>query len=331
MLGYLANILEQLDLALEHLTKDDANNARFGLMLTDNVVELALHQLAKDKKNELTMFSFRRENYKDAAALDEALGRRFEPKVKFAKLLGKLSDEIGESVSIFHTFRNEVYHIGVQHAAVLPTLATFYFSVACQFMEGYSPPFLSWGSNQKIPERARKYFSGDELFPGTTQQFQSACSSLGNAAGRTPDSVAGVLADHMSQIVEEQDAAIDLISTGGPHKTSRDGAVIDCQAWPLAFSEEGKKFGQENGWPGGSILDFVEWIAKNFPLKFRRDPIPAWRKRVRTLRCEGNPHIVLKKYRSFMDQTADIREGIIDAARQVEAYIDEQIQRMRGK
>lgn len=331
MLLYLANILEQLDLALEHLTNGDANNARFGLMLTDNVVELVLHQIAKDKKNELERYPYRKEPYKDAAALEEALGRHFEPKVKFAKSLGKLSDEIAESVLTFHLFRNEVYHIGVRHEAVLPTLAAFYFNVACRIIEKYSPSYLGWGSDQKLPERAKKFLSGHPSFPGTTEQFQAACVNLGKAAGFSPQAVVSALANHMSQVVEEQDGAIDFIATAGPHKTSRDKAVIDCQAWPLAFSEEGRKFARENGWPDGSILEFVEWIAGNYPLEFGGDPISAWRRRVESLQHEGNPHAALKKYRSFMDRTAEIREAIFDAAAQVDAYVDGEIQRLRGK
>ena len=44
MLKFLANNIEQLDLALEHCEKSDANNARFALMLVDNVVEFTLHE-----------------------------------------------------------------------------------------------------------------------------------------------------------------------------------------------------------------------------------------------------------------------------------------------
>jgi hypothetical protein len=51
MLRFLADNIEQVDLALEHVAKGDANNARFGLMLLDNVVEITLHQIAKDKQS----------------------------------------------------------------------------------------------------------------------------------------------------------------------------------------------------------------------------------------------------------------------------------------
>jgi hypothetical protein len=49
MLLFLAAVLEQLDLALEHVSKRDVHNARFGLMLTDTrVVQCASGSHAYD-------------------------------------------------------------------------------------------------------------------------------------------------------------------------------------------------------------------------------------------------------------------------------------------
>jgi hypothetical protein len=58
MLLFLASVLEQLDLALEHISKSDVHNARFGVMLTDNAIELVLHQIAKDQASKLKMFAY---------------------------------------------------------------------------------------------------------------------------------------------------------------------------------------------------------------------------------------------------------------------------------
>jgi hypothetical protein len=63
MLGFLANNIEWIDLALEHVSKSDANNARFGLMLIDNVVEITLHQVAKDKRRESKSYLYRDRPY----------------------------------------------------------------------------------------------------------------------------------------------------------------------------------------------------------------------------------------------------------------------------
>ena len=189
MLLFLANTLEQVDLALEHVVKGDENNARFGLMLTDNAV---------DKMNCLKRLTYLREQYEDMPALERALGQHFGSKVKFAKVEGKLSDEMAESITVLHNFRNEVYHRGIQHEPVLPTLAIFYFKVACNFLEAYDPPFLSWGSHLKLPERTKQYFTGDRMIPGSVEEFRSACERLGGSVGYEPSMVSEILANHVT-------------------------------------------------------------------------------------------------------------------------------------
>lgn len=330
MLAFLANNIEQLDLALEHVTKGDANNARFGLMLTDNVVEITLHQLAKDQKSKKKIFSPRDAQDAPDPELERALGQHFESKVRFAKRLGLISQDVGESISILHSFRNEVYHIGVQHEAILPTLAILYFKIACDILGTYSPRFLGWGSNQKIPERAARFFTGSSFFPGSTEQYQAACAGLARAADYVPGTIIAVLANHMAEIVEQQDTSIDMIATGGPRPSSRDEAVVESQVWPLAFSEAGRAFTQEQGWKGGSVLDHVAWVKQHYPFQFRSDPIPSWRKRVESLQRGRNPHKALKQYRDFMHQTADLRAALEESHRQLDLYIEEQIERMRG-
>jgi hypothetical protein len=166
MLLFLASILEQLDVASEHLATPDVHNARFSLMLTDNVVELVLHQIAKDRQSRFKWSHLKRDEYPHAKALDKALQRSFEAKVKFARLGGEVDARTAQTISILHDYRNEVYHVGLQHEAILPALAAFHFDTACQFVSGYDPYGLSWGSNMRLPERAKKYFSGGNFFPG---------------------------------------------------------------------------------------------------------------------------------------------------------------------
>ncbi len=151
MLLFLATILEQLDLALEHVLERDIHNARFGLMLTDNALELVLHQIARDKVNYLRLFGGPRASYTHQAALDKALGRSFSDKVNFVRVAGLMSEEMAQTIGIMHGVRNEVYHVGLQHEAILPSLSLFYFNVACTYICSYKPPFLTWSSNQKLP------------------------------------------------------------------------------------------------------------------------------------------------------------------------------------
>lgn len=100
-----------------------------------------------------------REEYPHLAALNKAVGRSFEAKVKFARLEAKLSEEAARTINVLHEFRNEVYHVGLQHQAILPNLALFYFDVACEYMGSYGCHSLWWSLSQKLPGRAKKIFS----------------------------------------------------------------------------------------------------------------------------------------------------------------------------
>jgi hypothetical protein len=328
MLLFLANLIEQIDLAVEHLAKGDANNARFALMLSDNAVELMLHRMALDQKRKLK--DYPQGTYAHKAVLERAQGRHFEEKVKLAKLTAGLSEDQADILMIAHAFRNEVYHVGVQHEDILCAVAGLHIRTVCDFFISFAPTSMFWSSNQRLPDRAKVYFSEPGLLkPDAVTEFHAACRDLAVKTGHSDKAFATTLASHMAETVEEKDHFLEYISTGAPRQQTRDEVVVDCQVWPLAFSEEGKRFAETNKFPGGNMLAFLGWLAKTYPLQFKCDPIPSWRKRANQLFQERNSAKALKKYRTFMDETADLREQIDEATSQVDNYIDEQIERAR--
>jgi hypothetical protein len=334
MLSFLANNIEQLDLALEHIAQGDANNARFGLMLTDNVVEITLHQMATDRRRDIkhNSYRYRDKPFPHAAELEAALGRHFEAKVKLARLQGFLSAEEADSFIILHAVRNEVYHVGVRQEVLLPAMARFYFFLAGTFLGRYEPPFFGWSSNQKLPERAKKYFKGDRFMPGGRENYTTACKQLTKKSSFKTPALITALADHMTTVVEQQDAGIDLLAQV-PKKTTRDDAVRDTQAWAIAFTDKGKEFGRnyiaKHRWKPANNLDYLAMLAREYPFKIRHDPIPSWEGRTNKLRSQSNPHKALKMYRDFMAQTEDLRSLLDEAASLADAYVEEQIDRAR--
>jgi len=175
------------DLALEQISTRDIHYARFGLMLTDNAVELMLHQIATDKASERKMIAWSGEDYEHQVALDKALGRNFDSKLKFAKIEAGLTDEMAQTIATMHGYRNEVYHVGLRHESILPALAPFYFDVVCAYLETYKIRGLGWASNQKMPERAKKYFgSGDLLLSSRFDDFSKGCARLRQKCNHNP-------------------------------------------------------------------------------------------------------------------------------------------------
>jgi len=332
MLLFLATVLEQLDLALEHINKRDVHNGRFGLMLTDNAIELVLHQIANDKKRDLQFFTHKNETYAHQKELNKALGKSFKDKTKFARLDLKISIEEENTINIMHEFRNELYHAGLAHEAILPSIAPFYFKVACEFIGRYRPMGLGWGSNQVLPERAKKYFSGHRTFPGKIEDFSTACDTLAQTSQHTADELVAILADHIDMVIEEQNICIDIIASGVyvGQQTTRDKAVVESQAWSVAFSEEGKDFAAKRGWTG-SVLTFIERFVEEYPFVYKNDVIPGWNKQARNIRRTKNPHAALKYYNSFMNETENLRETLQRSAAAAEAEIDRLVDEARGK
>lgn len=334
MLMFLASVLEQMDLASEHVAKRDVHNARFGLMLTDNAVELVLHRIATDQAAKLKAYAYLREEYPHKGKLEEALGVLFDPKVSFARLSGALSDEHGQTIAILHSFRNEVYHVGIQHEAILPDLAAFYFDTACRFLADWKPGGFWWSSNQRLPERARNYFNGSsQFFPGEPEDFAAACGTLAEALGHDPHVTVAALADHADQVISEADTSLD-VAAGGVYdnqRRHRDQAIRECQAWPLAFTDKGQAFAKSHGWKGKNLIQLSDWLAENYPVQFKRDPISSWRKRVDKLRRGKSAHLALSNYQSFMKATREVRDALNETARQIDDGIDRLVDERRGK
>ena len=332
MLLFLATIVEQLDLALAHVEKRNAHDARFGLMLIDNAVELVLHQIAKERSSRMKAHAFMRDSYAHQTAMEKALGKSFDAKVKFARIEERLDLETSGTISIMHELRNEVYHTGIQYEEILPNLAIFYLEAAAAYLGTYQPHSLWWSSSQKLPERAKKYFPGDAFMPRSADNFKDGCMAIARACGHDVAETISVLADHLDKIIEDQDTCISVVADGvyeGQQRT-RDRAVIETQAWQFAFSQDGKKLAAERGWTG-NMLTWVDWLADNHPFNLRRDPVASWRRQATKLRSNSNPHSALKHYYSFMIETASFRETMEESARQAEAEIDMLIDQARGK
>jgi hypothetical protein len=333
MLMFLASVLEQMDVASEHIGKRDVHDARFGLLLTDNAIELVLHRIATAKAADMKAYRYVYQDYPHRAVLEEALGAQFEPKLRFAKLTSVVSDQEAETIAILHRYRNQVYHVGIQHEAILPDIASMYFDTVCGVLQRWNPGGFWWSSNHELPERARKYFTGKSVsFPGSLEDFADACRALVVACDHDAAATIHALADHADQ-VSDADVSLDIVAQGiyDNQRRSRDQAIREIQAWPLAFTDKGRKFAAARGWTGTNAIDLSDWLGREYPVRFRRDPIPSWRKRVEKLHQSKTAPLALPNYHSFMRATEEVRDALSETARQIDDQIDMLVDAARGK
>jgi len=330
MLQFVADQVDQLDLALDQLSVRDRNFDRFAMMLIDNVVELTLHQHAREKASENDMWGRGSTPRHDPKAVAAALGQNLEAKVRFARLTSMVSPEIAETLQYLHGFRNTVYHQGRRHEGILHSLAIFYFHNACAVLEGFKPMWWSTGTRDRISHRAIKYLGTPKLF-NHLDILAQACARLREVGKSLGDTLIADLHADMEKTIKRVDEQIDFLSSDAPEPTSRKKSIIAAQAWPFAFTEEGKQWARDHGCPAGSVGAYVDWLSTKYPWPVRSDPVASWRKRLDSLRQEKNLHAALKRYCDFMRQTEDFRAKIDESAAQLDAHIQHQIDVARGK
>lgn len=330
MIQFLADNIDQLDLALDQLKIADRNYDRFALMLIDNVVELLLHRFAQDRAGENGIWARIGTPKHDPKTIEKALSRNFDAKAKAACKLGLLSNACCETVLNLHGFRNTAYHRGMRHDGILHSLAVFYFKNACSLHKAYKPRWWSWSSNDKLSYRALKYI-GFPMVNEPEKVFSDAFSRLDCIADSMQTDLVRDLSSNLSQTIDLMNDAIDFLVNDGPEKKSRNEIVLDCQAWPFAYTKEAKAYAESKGCRENSFNGFVNWLSKNYEWPVKKDPVPSWRSRLDVLCKEKDYHKTLKTYCDFMRQTEVIRSQISESAAQLDSFIQYQIDVARGK
>jgi hypothetical protein len=327
---FFADQIDQLDLAIDQLAVRDRYFDRFALMLIDNVVELVLHQHAKDKVTWGRAFEANHRPKSEWRTAVAATGQGFDAKVRYARETNMISASMASSIQYLHSFRNSAYHQGSRHEGILHSLAVFYFRAACTALGVYTPPVYGTYSGDKISYRAVKYLGKPNLF-GQKEAFARACERLSEVASALDESLVDDLQADMLTTIERTDEGLDFIATGAPNRAERSEIVRHCQAWAFAWTDESKEFARAKGFTPASMGEFVVWLGHNYAWAVKSDPIAGWTRRHASLAKERDLDAALKKYCDFMKQTESFREALDEGVSQVDGYIQEQIDRVRGK
>jgi hypothetical protein len=330
MFQFLADQIDQLDLALDQLSTRDRNFDRFAIMLIDNVVELTLYQYAIDQANENESWGRHSKPRHDPKAIAAALGQNFEHKIRLARSTAMVTGDTADSIQYLHTFRNTVYHKGQRHEGILHSLGVFYFQNACAVLKNLKPRYWSYGGSDHVSHRAIKYL-GKATSSNYRETWQKACDRLSEVSQSLGGALFTDLLEDMVRTINQVDKDLTFLTTNSPSPTTRAQEIIAAQAWPFAFTDEGKAWANSNGCPPLSVTELANWLSDHYPWPIKNDPIPSWNKRKHSLEFEGSSHTALKKYCDFMKQTEDIRGKIDEATALLDGYIQHQIDVARGK
>ena len=151
---YVLTIVEQLDRAARELETDHPINNRLALILIDNATELMLHRQCTDRLKRDSMASslwkahqslahrrppgdeieFSEDLRKDVMTQGQrskAKGNFLDGKLKVLEDKEDITPTERRFIRIAHSYRNELYHVGLTHDEVTWAIAGQYFLLSC--------------------------------------------------------------------------------------------------------------------------------------------------------------------------------------------------------
>lgn len=338
-----ADLLDQLDLAIDQLVIRDRNFTRFAFVLVDNATELLLHEIAEERSHCLSSEQYRRnhesERLKAAHTLRgtkyrpeplrdktqrlilDALGQKFSPKVALARHLELLTETESKAINIFHRYRNTAYHNGQRHDSILHSLAAVYIQATCAILLRYQPNYWSSVTGDAPSHRAMKHLGPLRSGQSTFRSFEGAWKRITELALALDTSPIEDLYNDISKIISDTDEDIEYLASSGRYR-NRDEIVIDSQAWGIAFKAEGLIFAHQNGFAELHTPANIDHFKERYPFEYHKDPIPSWRCRAEKIRSCDDPLHALINYDQFMRQTESLRQALSDSAGRHAAYID---------
>ncbi|MGE0120813.1 MAG: hypothetical protein AB7S58_22940 [Dongiaceae bacterium] len=328
-------IVEQLDRAAGELATDHPINNRLALILIDNATELVLHR--RCKTHALWDKEYRKLG-KEKLSLKQrhmARGSYLEGKLIVLQALGEISENERRFIAICHDYRSEIYHLGLGHEAVIRAMAGRYFGLCCELFGRIRPDHVSWSSRDEMTEIGKRYLV--KITGQTTSMLDLDVEKLAAALlAERPDmpDLSSTLGQSAADAIGEIEEAFEFFVNDNPAKLRADDALEQIQ-FHFDFLRRAEKEGIE-----GSNWD-QEYQRRMFELRkemqltwrprFRRIPFDNWRARATETAAERDALIALDRYQALRNDMAYLEEVIGEAAAELDAWIQLQIDIARGK
>jgi hypothetical protein len=211
---FILPLAEQLDRATSELSEGRPLSSRLALILIDNAFELMCHQRCLELIEEDSRAAKPTLTLRDKAA---GRGQAFDSKMALLKRGGYFSDVDVRSVQILHSYRNQLYHVGLRDDPVVGPLARLYLKLVLSYAPQLLRPvrFLRWEealSQSEIiahfPElaEARRYACKVDV--------AAFCARIAARADPNPPLLRDALAEHLTDLAEKSEANFGIIAKG---------------------------------------------------------------------------------------------------------------------
>ena len=358
---YILTIVEQLDRAANELATDHPINNRLALILIDNATELILHRqclgrLRRDKwgtqrlrmmetiaksKTLVETTGFPDDSGQEVMTPKQrhmAKGRFLDGKLKVLERMGDLTPHERRFIAIAHDYRDELYHLGLKHDNIIRSIAGHYFLLCCELfvrMNGLGVWGVVFSSEDKYSDVAKRYL------PLRDGQLDIMAFDHGMLAGKLRCNLPGDISELPATLTDSARGAIEEVLDGFAFLVGDNprgfGAreMLERAQWhqDLAYAIEQKDVddlltGTEYRETYTEVRDS---LAENWKQRHTSIPSEKWLSRASAIERESDPLVAMDLYQSLRNDMSYIEETIQSEAEELDKWIQNEIDRLRGK
>jgi hypothetical protein len=323
-------LVEQLDLAITELEGGTPSRARFALIMIDNSVELVLHSKCE---HEVSMDRYRAtftEAKYDEKTWEKAVGQDFGEKVKFCRNLGLIDDELAQTIRISHSYRNELYHVGIRHDPIILPLAWEYFRTACALLPHLSFPM--WKLEDPTSERVRRYVDTDGFLGVQPSDFQTVADRLLSARAALPVESKKLLSQFAVEVVDRVDHNLEFLVADNFEGWVEAKVLEEVQFHHYLWRDEGAPRLDPTAYT--SLPEFENArneIREEWTPRYHDSPVERWRRRARAIETSRSWHLALQRFQQLRAEMKYLEDVLNEAAAELDAAIQLEIDRRLGK
>ncbi|MDE0522234.1 MAG: hypothetical protein OXH79_09795 [Boseongicola sp.] len=327
---YTLTVVEQLDRAARELAVDHPINNRLALILIDNATELVLHRRCTDHvQMDRTL---RRLNASHRAL---ARGKFLEGKLKILESLDDISHQERRFIYSVHQYRNEVYHVGLTHDDIVRPISFQYYKLSCELFDRLRPAWRAWSSTDRFSDVAERYLPKrdgrfDFMAVDNADLSKALLSNLPDDAEALQSSIWTSAESH----VEELKEALEFVVQNNPAGDNKRSVLRNVQ-WFHDFVRALEREGVEGSWMVPGYVDEVNRVRTALESNWRQRhislPSAKWHKRAAAIKNEPDPLKAMTLYQALRHDMAYLEEAITNAASELDAWIQSEVDRARGK
>ncbi|MGD8453648.1 MAG: hypothetical protein PVJ57_17685 [Phycisphaerae bacterium] len=318
--------LEQLELAAELLDRKTPTAARLALILIDNVMEGIAVRIIKHKFA-VDAYVGRAVGFKYPPRTRKRITSDFDSKVSFLAVTdaGVVDREAAEAAKRIHSFRNESYHHVRYHEDVIEHVARKYFEYACRVCSrSHGNVMVDMSCNE--PLFARHGFTDASQYPDGANSIL-ACLAKGRSCEH--NDLAQALAGNLSRRIGETIGQVDSLAKE-PYGLPVEDTLRHIQFYANDRTErQVEADDRTTEWFQRRTREWEDELAAYQP-HVKYTTLGKWCQSARALKNERQTSVLLAKYRNIDDQFTPIEDVVSDAVAAHEAYVDNEVNRMRG-